>query len=69
MRRDRVQEGKRYVAVAVVVAGLDEHGKFEGAAAPRRRVGRSGRAAERGQSGDQSSCGGDCDRRSNTAVK
>ena len=41
MRRDRVQEGERYVAMAIVIAGLDEHGEFEGAAALRRRFGGS----------------------------
>ena len=32
MRGDRVQESKRYVAVAIVIAGLDEDGEFEVAA-------------------------------------
>jgi hypothetical protein len=49
MRRDRVQEGERYVTVAIVIAGLDEDGKFEGAAALRGRVGGKSCAARRAQ--------------------
>ena len=48
MRRDRVQEGERYVTVAIVISGLDEDGEFKGAAALRGRVGKS-RAARRAQ--------------------
>ena len=58
MRRDRVQEGEGYVAVAIVIAGLDKDGEFESAAALRVRLGGS-RAKRRGYG--NSSSERDCD--------
>lgn len=58
MRRDRVQERKGCVGVAIVIAGLDENGKFERAAAPGRRVGlrRALRCAQCGQEKGSQGC-------------
>ena len=55
MRRDRVQEGEGYVAVAIVIAGLDQDGEFESAAALRVRLGGSRAIRQGGGRGDSSS--------------
>jgi hypothetical protein len=46
MRRDRMQKSEGYVGMAIVVAGLDEDGEFERAAALWESL-REGRDADR----------------------
>ena len=59
MRRDRVQEREGYVAVAIVIAGLDQDREFERATAFRVRLGGSRairHAGDRGNSSSQGYC-------------
>jgi len=58
MRRNRVQKGKGYVGVAIVIAGLDENGEFERAAPLRDDVGESC-TPRHGQGGGEENARGD----------
>jgi len=56
-----MEKGKRYIGVAIIIAGLDQVGEFERATALRSQLLGERGAAKRGRGKDKNSGPSDCD--------